>query len=87
MERIVLKSRGQVTLPAKVRKLLRLEEGDILELTVEAGRIVLTPLEFRPRVSLHPSEPGGAGNLPERAPANTPLGARGAELTGGEGNS
>lgn len=34
---------GQITLPAKIRESLHLQEGDYLEAEVENGRIVLKP--------------------------------------------
>ncbi|MFW6190379.1 MAG: AbrB/MazE/SpoVT family DNA-binding domain-containing protein [Candidatus Bipolaricaulota bacterium] len=34
---------GQITLPAKLRKALDLDEGDYLEVEVEEGNIVLGP--------------------------------------------
>ena len=45
------KPKGQVTIPAEIRERMALEEGDDLEVTVEGGRIVLTPA-------------GGAGRHP-----------------------
>jgi AbrB family looped-hinge helix DNA binding protein len=44
--------RGQVTIPAPIRERLALMEGDYLEMTVEDGRIVLTPTEI---VDRHPA--------------------------------
>lgn len=54
--RVILKDRGQVTIPARVRKELMLERGDILEIQVRDGDIVLKPLEVVER-----------GGGPERA--------------------
>ena len=34
---------GQITVPASVRKQLGIEEGDLVEIDVEAERAVLTP--------------------------------------------
>lgn len=43
MSRAVLRSKGQVTLPAEVREALHIREGDGVEFTVEAdGRVILT---------------------------------------------
>lgn len=39
-----LKKKGQVTIPAGVRKLLDLSEDDQLEVSVEEGRIILNPV-------------------------------------------
>jgi len=40
---IRVKDKYQVTLPASVRKQLRLEVGDVLEAEVKGGKITLTP--------------------------------------------
>lgn len=42
---VLVKVRGkaQVTLPVKVRRSLGIEEGDYLQVDVEAGRIVMSP--------------------------------------------
>jgi AbrB family looped-hinge helix DNA binding protein len=40
---------GRVTLPASVRRQLRLEEGSQLEVAVQDGQVVLTPLVTVPR--------------------------------------
>lgn len=45
MSRVMLKGRGQITIPSKIRKTLRLEAGDLLQVEVSRGRIVLTPLQ------------------------------------------
>lgn len=45
MSRVILKGRGQVTIPAKIRKTLDLGTGDLLQVEVSRGRIVLTPLQ------------------------------------------
>ncbi|MGH9746500.1 MAG: AbrB/MazE/SpoVT family DNA-binding domain-containing protein [Candidatus Acidiferrales bacterium] len=42
-------TKGQVVLPAPVRRKLGLRPGDPLEITEEAGRIVLTPRKARRR--------------------------------------
>jgi AbrB family looped-hinge helix DNA binding protein len=47
--RVVIRGRGQVTLPADVRLQLGLKEGDHLLVTVESGRVVLTPATLVPR--------------------------------------
>ncbi len=45
MSRVILKGRGQITIPAKIRKHLRLGTGDLLRIEVSRGRIVLIPLQ------------------------------------------
>ncbi|MBI3079907.1 MAG: AbrB/MazE/SpoVT family DNA-binding domain-containing protein [candidate division NC10 bacterium] len=51
MSRVILKGRGQITIPVKIRKTLGLDTGDLLEVEVSRGRIVLIPLQVvqRPR--------------------------------------
>jgi AbrB family looped-hinge helix DNA binding protein len=45
MSRVVqLPSRGQITIPAEFRRLLGLDEGDLLRLTLKEGRIEIEPL-------------------------------------------
>ncbi|WP_457637714.1 AbrB/MazE/SpoVT family DNA-binding domain-containing protein [Oceanithermus sp.] len=43
-----ISKRGQITLPAEVRKMLGLEPGDALVVRVEEGRIVLEPAVVLP---------------------------------------
>jgi len=38
-----VRDKAQVTLPAKVRRSLGIQEGDYLQVDVEAGRIVMSP--------------------------------------------
>ena len=56
--RVILKDRGQLTIPAKLRKNLGLRAGDLLEVEVRGGYIVLKPLEVQER---------GAGRVEESA--------------------
>ncbi len=51
MSRVILKGRGQITIPVKIRKTLGLDTGDLLEVEISRGRIVLIPLQVvqRPR--------------------------------------
>jgi len=44
-----VKQKGQVTIPANIRELLGLDEGDYVEVTTEGSRIVLTPKEITDR--------------------------------------
>ena len=43
MALVKLKPKGQMTLPAEVRAALSLKEGDLLEVTVENGKVSLSP--------------------------------------------
>lgn len=49
--RVVIKDRGQLTIPAKLRKSLGLRVGDLLEVEVRGGYIVLKPLEVLERAA------------------------------------
>jgi len=51
MSRVILKGRGQITIPAKIRKHLRLGAGDLLRIEVSRGKIVLIPLQVVERAS------------------------------------
>lgn len=44
-ERAILRSKGQLTLPSEIRRRAGLDEGDLLELDVVEGRIVVTKLQ------------------------------------------
>ncbi len=46
---VTLKSRSIITIPAKVRKKLSLKDGDSLDVDVNNGSIVLTPVAIVPR--------------------------------------
>lgn len=52
---VQLSSRGQVTLPAPVRKALGLHSGDAFRVQVMDGRVVLEPVEVLP-VELYTDE-------------------------------
>jgi AbrB family looped-hinge helix DNA binding protein len=43
MPLVKVRDKAQVTLPVKVRRALDIQEGDYLQVTVEQGRVVLTP--------------------------------------------
>lgn len=51
MSRVILKGRGQITIPVKIRKNLGLGAGDLLRIEVSRGRIVLIPLQVVERAS------------------------------------
>jgi AbrB family looped-hinge helix DNA binding protein len=51
MSRVILKGRGQITIPAKIRKNLGLGAGDLLRIEVSRGRIILIPLQVVERAS------------------------------------
>lgn len=43
MALVKLKQKGQMTLPAEIRAALSLKEGDLLEVSVENGKVSLSP--------------------------------------------
>jgi len=45
MFRVTLKERGQITIPSKLRKKLMLKPGDLLEIEIKEGHIILKPLQ------------------------------------------
>lgn len=55
MSYVTVKSRHQVTLPAKLRGELPVEEGDILEIRIKNGSFVLTPKRLTDRAALEPA--------------------------------
>lgn len=59
MFRVILKERGQVTIPYKLRKKLMLNPGDLLEIEVKEGYIVLKPLQVIERGTDTSGGPGG----------------------------
>ncbi|MFQ5881031.1 MAG: AbrB/MazE/SpoVT family DNA-binding domain-containing protein [Candidatus Methylomirabilales bacterium] len=54
---MTLKERGQVTIPAKLRKSLTLRPGDLLEIEVKEGYIILKPLLVMERETDRPESP------------------------------
>ncbi len=52
MSLVTVKSKYQVTIPAKLRKGLGLHEGDIMEASVFGGGILLRPKEIADRQSV-----------------------------------
>lgn len=43
MSLVTVKTKYQVTLPSEVREQINVQEGDIFEVTVQRGKIVLSP--------------------------------------------
>lgn len=43
MALVKLKQKGQMTLPAEIRAALSLKEGDLLEVSIEGGKVSLSP--------------------------------------------
>jgi AbrB family looped-hinge helix DNA binding protein len=50
-------TKGQVVLPGPIRRRLGIRAGDPLDANIEAGRIVLTPRQRRPRRARIISDP------------------------------
>ncbi len=47
--RMEVRNRNQVTLPKALTKTLAIREGDILEYTIEGGKIIITPKTLVPK--------------------------------------
>lgn len=50
MTAIRVKDKCQITLPARIRRALGIKEGDYLSVSVEDGRVVLTPQMMLDRI-------------------------------------
>jgi len=63
----ILSSKGQVTLPKDVREALGLEPNDTLMLTVDDGRLILTPknVKFSDLAGFLGKPPNGPATLEE----------------------
>ena len=48
MARATLKDKGQITLPAEIRKLIVADTGDIFDVEAVGGAVVMTPLRLVP---------------------------------------
>jgi AbrB family looped-hinge helix DNA binding protein len=46
-----IRRKAQVTLPAKILKLLKLDEGSFLEASIKNGEIVLAPVRHKATIS------------------------------------
>ena len=51
MELVKVKTKYQVTIPKDVRDRIGVEKGDVLDVRVDNGTVVLVPQEVRDRVS------------------------------------
>lgn len=60
-----VKAKSQVTLPARLRRALAIEEGDMLEASVQHGTIVLRPKRILDRDSVEASIAEGLADLQE----------------------
>jgi AbrB family looped-hinge helix DNA binding protein len=49
VERMAVRKRNQITLPKALIKALAIHEGDILEYTIESGRLIITPTTLIPK--------------------------------------
>lgn len=63
----ILSSKGQITLPKDVREALGLEPNDRLILTIDEGRLILTPknVEFSDLAGFLGTPPNGRATLEE----------------------
>jgi AbrB family looped-hinge helix DNA binding protein len=46
-----IKRKMQVTIPAKIARALKLDEGSFLELSIKEGIILLTPIHLKDKIS------------------------------------
>lgn len=58
MDIVKLKDKGQVTIPAAIRQKLTVHEGDVFEIEIVDGAILLTPREITGRRSAGTVRPG-----------------------------
>ena len=56
MQYTKIKQKFQITIPSQIRKAVGVDEGEVLEVGVEEGRIVLTPLTIKKRIPTPKSE-------------------------------
>lgn len=59
MSIVTLSAKGQLVIPSEIREKLDLQKGDRFRVRVEAGAIVLEPLERHPVVALRGAFRGG----------------------------
>ena len=53
---VKVKTRGQVTIPGTLRSQLNLHEGDVLDVQVQDGRVVMHPIRLVSRELPHAEE-------------------------------
>ncbi|MCR4419205.1 MAG: AbrB/MazE/SpoVT family DNA-binding domain-containing protein [Clostridia bacterium] len=58
---VTVSSKGQIIIPAEIRKAHAIKRGDKFELRVSEGRLVLVPLQERPFVCLYGALKGDSG--------------------------
>ena len=46
MQRVTLKEKGQITIPAQLREQLSARVGDVFDVQIEGGKLVFAPLTF-----------------------------------------
>lgn len=56
---VTVSSKGQIVLPAEIRKAHAINQGDRFELRVSEGKLVLAPLDEKPFVRLYRALKGG----------------------------
>lgn len=50
---VTVSSKGQIIIPAEIRKEFKIKQGDRFELQVRDGRLILVPIQDKPFVKLH----------------------------------
>ncbi|MGB9885711.1 MAG: AbrB/MazE/SpoVT family DNA-binding domain-containing protein [Moorellales bacterium] len=56
---VTVSSKGQIAIPAEIRKAYAIKQGDKFELRASAGKLELIPLEEKPFVRLYGALKGG----------------------------
>ena len=55
MPRTTLKDRGQLTLPSEIRKRIQAAKGDLFDVEVVDGKVVMTPLRLVRKKGVDPA--------------------------------
>lgn len=45
----IIRKNSQLTIPKKILDKLKLKEGDTIDIEVEEGKIIITPVEVKPK--------------------------------------
>jgi AbrB family looped-hinge helix DNA binding protein len=58
-----LKTKGQITIPAALREKLDVAQGDVFDVEVVDGKVVMTPQELVPKTRKRPAGKSGKQSL------------------------
>ncbi len=56
---VTVSSKGQIVIPAEIRKACAIKQGDRFEIRASEGKLVLVPLDEKPFVRLYGAFRGG----------------------------